>query len=194
MEYTTLGNVRERTGNRSSYAAPQGVFPCQHIPLDGKMEDRWCAISIGNDEEWKLLCQEMGRSDLAGDPRFNTFQSRKENEEEAEEIISAWTTDQMAEDVMLRLQGAGVAAGVVQNGKDLLTSDPQMAYTGHYRKVQHAETGESTYDGPPFSLSECPLEVRPGPLLGEHNDYVFQQLLGLNEDEVNHGYVEGIIV
>ena len=95
---------------------------------------------------------------------------------------------------MARLQAVGVAAGVVENGKDLLTADPQMAFSGHYRKVQHAETGESTYDGPPFSLSECPLEVRPGPLLGEHNDYVFQQLLGLNEDEVNHGYVEGIIV
>ena len=158
------------------------------------MEDRWCAISIGNDEEWKLLCQEMGRADMVDDPRFNTFQSRQENEDEAEEIISAWTTGQMAEDVMLRLQGVGVAAGVVQNGKDLLTADPQMAFSGHYRKVQHAETGESTYDGPPFSLSKCPLEVRPGPLLGEHNDYVFQQLLGLNEDEVNHGYVEGIIV
>ena len=194
LEYTTLGRVRERTGNRSSYAAPQGVFPCQSIPLDGKMEDRWCAISIGNDEEWKHLCQEMGRADLADDPRFSTFKIRKKNEAEAEEIIGAWTAGQMAEDVLLRLPGAGVGAGVVQNGKDLLTADPQMAFSGHYPKVQHAETGESTYDGPPFTLSECPLEVRPGPLLGEHNDYVFQQLLGLTEDDVNLGYVDGYIV
>ncbi|HIM38087.1 MAG TPA: hypothetical protein EYM38_08745 [Dehalococcoidia bacterium] len=69
-----------------------------------------------------------------------------------------------------------------------------MAFSGHYRKVQHPETGESTYDGPPFSLSECSLEVRPGPLLGEHNDYVFQELLGLSEEDVNLGYVEGFIV
>jgi benzylsuccinate CoA-transferase BbsF subunit len=136
----------------------------------------------------------MGRPELVDDPRFSNFESRKMNEAEAEDFISAWTADQLAENVMVRLQGLGVGAGVVQNAKDLLTADPQMAFSGHYRKVQHAETGESTYDGPPFTLSECPLEVRPGPLLGEHNDYVFQQLLGLTEDDVNLGYVEGFIV
>jgi len=84
---------------------------------------------------------------------------------------------------MCRLQAAGVAAGVVQNARDMC-SDPQLAARGHYRNVAHAETGETRYDGPPFTLSECPLEVRPAPLLGEHNDYVFRDLLGLADDEM----------
>lgn len=193
LEYTTLGRDRERTGNRSSYTAPQNVYPCQSIPLDGRIEDRWCAISVSNDEEWRSLCRAIDRPELADDERFESFEGRKKHEEEIDVAISAWTTDLRAEDVMLRLQAVGVGAGVVQNAKDLLTSDPQMAYSGHYRKVVHAVTGDSTYDGPPFTLSECPLEVRPGPLLGEHNDYILQQLLGLTEAEINDGYVEGYI-
>ena len=125
--------------------------------------------------------------------RFESFEGRKKHEEEIDGVISAWTSDQFAEDVMVRLQAVSVGAGVVQNAKDLLTSDPQMAFSGHYRKVVHAVTGDSTYDGPPFTLSECPLEVRPGPLLGEHNDYILRELLGVTEEEINDGYVENYI-
>ena len=192
LEYTTLGRNRGRTGNRSMYAAPQSAYPCESIPLDGRIEDRWCAISVANNEEWRNLCEEMDRKDLADDERFSTFEGRKKHEDEIDSVICAWTASQHAEDVMARLQAAGVAAGVVQNAKDL-AEDPQMAYSGHYRKIVHAVTGNSTYDGPPFTLSECPLEVRPGPLLGEHNDYIFQELLGVSEEELNEGYVEGSI-
>ncbi|MCH8063144.1 MAG: CoA transferase [Chloroflexi bacterium] len=193
LEYTTLGRDRERTGNRSSYAAPQNVYPCRSIPLDGRTEDRWCAISVSSDEEWRRLCDAIDRPELADDERFESFEGRKKHEEEIDCVISAWTSDQFAEDVMVRLQAVSVGAGVVQNAKDLLTSDPQMAFSGHYRKVVHAVTGDSTYDGPPFTLSECPLEVRPGPLLGEHNDYILRELLGVTEEEINDGYVENYI-
>ena len=193
LEYTTLGRDRERTGNRSMYVAPQGAYPCQSIPLDGRIEDRWCVISVANNEEWHNLCREMGRMDLADNERFSTFEGRKKHEDELDEAISAWTDGQYAEDVMLRLQSAGVGAGVVQNAKDLLDDDPQMAFSEHYRHVVHAVTGNSIYDGPPFTLSETPLEVTPGPLLGEHNDYIFGELLNLPAEEIDEWYVEGFI-
>ena len=193
LEYTALGKVRERTGNRSPHAAPQGVYPCLSIQIDGRPEDRWCAISVSTDEEWHSLCRVIGQSELADDSRFSTFEARKRHEDEIDTIISTWTSSQSAEDVMQRLQDAGVASGVVQNAKDLLTSDPQMAARGHYRQVVHAEAGRTTYDGPPFTLSESTLELRPAPLLGEHNDYVFKELLSLTDDEITQGYVEGFI-
>ena len=193
LEYTALGKVRERTGNRSPHAAPQGVYPCLSIQIDGRPEDRWCAISVSTDEEWHSLCRVIGQSELADDSRFSTFEARKRHEDEIDTIISTWTSSQSAEDVMQRLQDAGVASGVVQNAKDLLTSDPQMAARGHYRQVVHAESGRTTYDGPPFTLSESTLELRPAPLLGEHNDYVFKELLSLTDDEITQGYVEGFI-
>lgn len=193
LEYTTLGRVRQRTGNRSPYAAPQNVYPCQPVGHNGTSDDRWCAISIATDEEWRSLCREMGRPELADDPRFATFAGRKENEEAIDEIIAAWTAGQQAEDVMRQLQAVGVAAGVVQNAKNLLVDDPQMKARGHYRKVVHAEAGETTYDGPPFKLSASPIELTPAPLLGEHNDYVLKDLLGLTDDEISEGYAEGYI-
>jgi len=135
----------------------------------------------------------MGRPELAEDPRYATFAARKTHEDEIDGIISPWTAGQAAEDVMRRLQAAGVAAGVVQNARDLLTADPQMRARRHYRKLLHAEAGETTYDGPPFTLSECPIELRPAPLLGEHNDYVFKQLLDLSDAEISDGYTQGYL-
>ena len=81
---------------------------------------------------------------------------------------------------------------MVQNGKELV-EDPQLAARGHYRKVVHAEAGERIYEGPPFIMSECPVEIKPAPLLGEHNDYVFRNILNLTEEEINEGFVEGYI-
>ncbi len=193
LEYTALGRNRGRTGNRSTIDAPQGVYPCQPIALDGRVEDRWCAISVATNEEWRSLCGVLDRDELAEDERFRTFEARKRHEDEIDSAISSWTAGQLAEDVMLRLQEAGVAAGVVQNAKDLLDSDPQMAATGHYRRVEHAEAGATKYDGPPFDLSATPLDVRPAPLLGEHNEYFFRELLDLTDDEIAGGYVEGFI-
>ena len=193
LEYSTSGRVQTRNGNRSNHAAPQGVYPCESVPLDGRIEDRWCAISVANDQEWRSLCDVIGRPDLTDDERFSTFDARKQRDDEIDDIISAWTANQTPEDVMLRLQAAGVGAGVVQNAKDLLVSDPQIAASGHYRQVVHAETGKSTYDGPPFSMSEVRLDIHPAPLLGEHNDYIFRDLLDLSDDDIDRGYVEGYL-
>ena len=72
-------------------------------------------------------------------------------------------------------------------------SDRQLAHSTHYREVVHAETGKSAYDGPPFSMSDTVLDVRPAPLLGEHNDYIFRNLLSVEDEEIDLGYVEGYI-
>jgi len=193
LDYTTSGHVQTRNGNRSIHSVPQGVYPCESIPLDGRIEGRWCAISVANDQEWRSLCDVIERPDMANDERYATFEARKQREDEIDDVISAWTTNRSPEDVMMRLQAAGVGAGVVQNAKDLLVSDPQIAHSGHYREVVHAETGKSAYDGPPFSMSNSPLEIRPAPLLGEHNDYIFRDLLNLDAEDIAQGYVEGYI-
>ena len=192
LEYTALGHVRTRMGNRSPHAAPQGIYACRPETFDGRQLERWCVLSVGGDEEWRALCCAIGRPAMADDPRFATFAGRKENVDQLDAILSAWTAEQRAEDAMRTLQAAGVAAGVVENGKDLF-EDPQMIARRHYRTVQHAEAGEEHYDGPPFTLSECPIEVRPAPLLGEHNDYVFRDLLGLTDDAISEGYADGYI-
>ncbi len=185
LEYTTNKRVQAGMANRVSYAAPHGVYRCLG-------EDRWCVISVFQDTEWEALCRVMGQPELASGIRFATLLARKENEDELDQVVEQWTAGLTAEEVMVSLQREGVAAGIVENIEDLVMRDSQMKARGHYRTTQHVEAGERLYDGPPFKLSANPIEVKPAPLLGEHNDYVYGELLGMTEDEINQCYVEGI--
>lgn len=193
LEYIVNGRVVPRTGNRDPWTVPQGCYPCLPITHNDEEYDHWCVISVATDEEWRSLCKVMGRPELADDPRYASFAARKEREDEIDQFISAWTTDKDAHDVMRCLQAAGVAAGVVQNPKDLLEADPHLKGRGFYHKVHHAEAGNSHYSGPPFTMSEHRLDVRPAPLLGEHNDYVFREILRLSDEEIREAYAKGYV-
>jgi benzylsuccinate CoA-transferase BbsF subunit len=192
LEYTALGQVRNRDGNRSPNAAPQGIYACRPEEYQGQRLERWCVISVATDEEWRRLCDAIGCPELGADARFACFEARKRHEDEIHAMLSVWTADRLAEAVMQILQAAGVAAGAVHNARDMF-EDPQIQARKHYRTVVHPETGPTRYDGPPFLMSDCQLEVTPPPLLGGDNDYVFRDLLGLSEDEISNGYAEGFI-
>ena len=177
LEYAISHRVTTRRGNRSSCGAPHGVYRCQG-------EDRWCAIAVFSDEEWEKLCQVMGRPELAAVPRFASFQQRQENENEIDRLISEWTAEQPAEKLMDMLQEVGIAAGIAQTGKDLLEHDPQLAHRRFFRELEHKEIGKHHYETPPFRLSKTPCELtRPGPCLGEHNEYVCRRILGFSDKE-----------
>ena len=85
---------------------------------------------------------------------------------------------------MHQLQEAGVAAGVVQNAHDLLEVDLQLRHRGHYHLLNHPVTGPTLYMGPAFALSATPALLRPAPCIGQHNAYVYGQLLGMSEAKV----------
>lgn len=175
LEYQATGNLWERAGNRSPVASPHGVFPCEG-------DDRWCAISVFNDQEWRTLCNVMGMPDLAKDSRFSTFEKRKENEDELGQHIAEWTKQFSPEEIMVKLQKAGVNAGVVQKSSDLY-QDPQLGHRKHFLPVTHPEVGEYDYFCPGFRLEKVPIRAGRAPCLGEHNEYVCTQILGLSDEE-----------
>jgi len=179
LDYAINHRVAMRKGNRCSYSVPHGVYRCRG-------EDRWCAIAIFSDEEWGRFCQVMGRPELATVPRFASFQQRKENEDEIDCLISEWTAERPAEEVMGMLQEVGIAAGVAQTGKDLLENDPQLVYRRFFWELEHKEIGKHHYEAPPFRLSKTPCELTtPGPCMGEHNEYVCKKILGFSDKEYN---------
>lgn len=185
LDFTVNGREEERCGNRHPYAAPHGVYRCLG-------EDRWCAISVFNDQEWENLCNVIGRPDLIKDKRFSTVLSRKKNEDELDRIIESWTKDLMAEEVMNRLQEVGISAGVVQSGKDLI-EDPQLEHRHHFWYLKHPEMGVCAYDGPPFKLSETPgMITMPAPCLGEHTEYVCTKILGMSDEEFIDLLTDGV--
>ena len=187
MDYSVNGRIQARMANRSPYGAPHGIYRC-----DG--DDRWCAIAVFSDEEWQGLRRAMGDPEWSRDSRFATALGRAEHVDELDRLIEEWTSGKSPESLMKELQNQGVAAGIVQNGRDLLENDPQMRDRGHYLYLDHPEIGSMALDTYPFRLSSTPGRLSgPAPLMGEHNDHVLTSILGMSEDEVNELIIEGVL-
>jgi benzylsuccinate CoA-transferase BbsF subunit len=163
----------------------QGVYRCQG-------DDRWCAITVSSDEEWLGLKKALGNPPWAEEKRFATLSSRLEHKEALDSLIEDWTQEHTAEEVMALLQKQGVAAGVVQDARDL-AQDPQLKQRGFFVELNHPETGKTIADASPIRLSDSPPRYRPAPLLGQDNSYVYGELLGLSKGEMNRLKKQGVI-
>jgi crotonobetainyl-CoA:carnitine CoA-transferase CaiB-like acyl-CoA transferase len=189
LDYTVNGRVQLRAGNEWMVgdlpaAAPHGAFRCQGV-------DRWCVISVGNDQEWRRFCDVLGHLPWTQEPRFSTQLGRVKHRHALDALIETWTCQYSAEAIMARLQAVGIAAGVVQNAADL-ACDPQLLHRGQSVYLDHPEVGEQRYDTPAFHLTASPAHLRPVPMLGQHNAYVFKGLLGLSDEEYAALDAEGV--
>ncbi len=177
MEYAMNGAQPPRNGNRVAHMAPHGVFMCAG-------EDRWLSIACGSDGEWLSLCEAMDRAELANDARFRTLGDRKANEDDLEAEIMSWTLTQDPFEAEARLQLAGVAAAVPMMNREL-AEDPHLNARGFFVEKEHPEVGVRKHAGIPWRMSETPCEVwRPAPVMGQDNDYVFGELLGLSSEQI----------
>ncbi len=192
-DYLANGHEQGRTGNRSEIMSPHGTFRCADDPESVNSPDRWVVIALRNDANWRKVVDAIGGGEA--EPKFDTFEGRKANEDELEQLITSWTRERKAEDVMEALQALGVPCGVVQNSQDLLERDPHMKERGYYQYLDHPETGRSAYDGPGFRMSKTPgYHNSYGTLLGEHTLDVCERVLGLSMDEIGDLMAEGVLV
>ena len=189
LNYTANGQVAIPVGNRPTYfsTAPYGVYRC-------KGEDRWCAISVSTQEEWEAFSKALGSPEWTKEERFATLQARLKNVDELDRLIEEWTSKYSAEEVMSLLQASGVACGVIQDAHDL-SQDPQLKARGFFVEAEHPLLGKVVFDASPIKLSQTPAQFeRPAPLLGQDNDYVYRQLLGIGEQEMERYWKEGVFI
>ena len=185
LDYTVNGREGGKIGNRHPYAAPHGAYCCQG-------DDRWCTIAVFTDKEWEAFCKVIGKPELTKHPKFATVLARKENEEELNRLVEDWTVNFPPEEVMRKMQAAGIGAGVVESGKDLV-EDPQLEHRHQFWTLNHPEMGPCIYGGPAFKLSETPAELHmPAPCFGEHTEYVCTHLLGMSDEEFTGLLAEGV--
>jgi crotonobetainyl-CoA:carnitine CoA-transferase CaiB-like acyl-CoA transferase len=177
LDLTVNGREQIRMGNRHPTAAPHAAYRCQG-------EERWVDISVFTDDEWTAFCKVIGEPEWTREPRFATLAGRKANEDELDCLVQEWTANYSSEEVMVLMQSAGVAAGVVQNAKDL-HEDAQLRARGHFWWLDHPETGLSSYSGAPFRLSKCEPDPSPAPCLGAHNELALREWLGYTEAEIS---------
>jgi len=176
VRFLNTGDEARRLGNRHPEHAPHGVFPCLG-------DDRWCAVAVTSDEAWRGLCELLGRTDWAADASLDQASGRLSRQEELEQAVAVWTAARRAEEVQDLMQSHGVAAHLVATTGDV-EADLQIRHRGHLWKTDHPVIGPLTYDGPAYRLSETRAAPhRAAPLMGEHNEYVYKDLLGYSDDE-----------
>jgi formyl-CoA transferase len=176
------GKPALRNGNQSVLGAtsPSEAYPCK-----GGGPNDYCFIysSRATNRHWERLLKFMNREDLMGEERFSTPEMRYRNREAVDELISAWTIQHDKREVMKMLGDQGVAAGAVFDTKEL-SDDPHLRKRGAFVTVKHPVRGDFTLPGFPVKMSASHVPVVCSPLLGEHNDAVYGDLLGLSKDAV----------
>ena len=177
LGYEMNGRVPERMGNAHPRYAPHSVYRCWGV-------DRWLALEVHSDREFAVLARTIGRPELADDARFAGMASRKENEKELDRIIEEWTRARDRDWMVDELCRAGLAAAPSRDARDLY-ADPHLRARGAFLKVDHPELGELELVGAPWKMTDGEMPSRHAPLLGEHNDYVLRELLGLTAAEVD---------
>jgi len=184
LDYTFNGRLAKLQGNRSPSACPHGCYRCGGDEL-------WCTIAVHTDDQWRAFCRVIGDPPWTKDAKFATFLGRKQHEDEMDEKVEEWTQHHSPAGVMNLMQSAGVPAGIVARGEDLV-ADPQLKWRQHFKTLDHPEMGAVPYDELPFRFSETFCGVRkPAPCLGEDNDYVAQEILGLSDEAYDEARQKG---
>ena len=177
LQYQMTGNVPTPLGNDDPDFAPHNNYPCAG-------EDAWVSIAVGADAEWRALVDVLGREELNTDPRFSDSASRWRNRRALDVIVAEWTRSRTPEEATHLLQSAGVAAMPVMNIADQF-ADPHLNARDTYVEIDHPHVGAEMLYGVPWRFSDTPGSVRtPAPLLGQHNDYVLSEVLGLDTDRI----------
>lgn len=177
LTYQLTGRETMRTGNDEPLAAPHDFFPCQG-------NDKWVAISVRTEEEWRAFVDAIGAPEWAKDTQFANTLSRYRNKEALGAHIAAWTRQRTHTEAMERLQKAGIAAGAALDAPSLL-KDPQLEARGFNQWLERDLIGRQPYPGLPFYVQGKPVTwQRPAPMLGEHNEYALHDLLGRSSAEM----------
>lgn len=174
MDYSLNGRVAVCDGNRHPEMAPHGLYRCAG--------ENWIAIAVRNDAEWHALAGCVGIAGLDDDPHFSTFAARKANETALDQIVSEWTVNRDASGLAAELQARGIAAAKSANSVDLV-ADGHMWNRGFYRYVDDQNGEARAVLGPSWRMSDEAEITRAAPLLGEHNAYVFGDVMGLAPEE-----------
>lgn len=168
----SVGQSAERLGNGSQTMAPHGLYLCNQA-------DRWLSLAIRTDQEWHQFCQLLHKADV--DTRFNTLEGRLAEVERLDRLVSEWMLSQDADALAAKLQSAGLCAHVSWNMQDV-ADDAHLHQRGFLTEVEAPGIPKRLAAASParFSRSSEVGLRRLTPELGQDEDYVFGELLGLS--------------
>ncbi|HEY4669014.1 MAG TPA: CoA transferase [Tepidiformaceae bacterium] len=175
LDWTANGHEQSRMGNRDPEAAPHGCYRCK----DGK----YVVIACFTEKDWERFKAALGRPEWCDLERMRRRWQRLNEQKEIDWHLSMYCAEMRSSTVFRVMQEFGVPCGIVRS-PEALQNDPQMRHRKHYWMLKHPVMGDRTYDSPSFKLSKTPAELtKAAPLLGEDNEYVYRDLIGLSEEE-----------
>jgi crotonobetainyl-CoA:carnitine CoA-transferase CaiB-like acyl-CoA transferase len=186
VDYFATGRILGPAANRSERYAPHGAYRC----ADADGHERWIAIAVENDAEWSAMLKVAG---CEPQPDFATMPQRMRDREALDRFVGEAVRNRQADELTAQLQAAGVAAYPVQNCLDVHNDENLQAF-GFWHWLDHRVMGPSPYQGLEHRMSRTPGDLRrPAPALGEHNDEVFRELLGMTGAEIEELKREQVI-
>ena len=177
LDYFVNKNPGEPVGNRHPDYSPHGVYPCRG-------DDAWAAIACTTDEEWQALRSALEEPEWMADPELAAVEGRRARQDEVDALLTTWTVDKTPRQVMYLLQRAGVPAAAVQNNEDVF-HDVHLNARNYAVDLDHPDFGPLRHAGLTVRLHETPGRAdTPSPALGQDNDAVLGDIVGLTDDRI----------
>jgi crotonobetainyl-CoA:carnitine CoA-transferase CaiB-like acyl-CoA transferase len=178
LEYAAYGHLMAREGNRGPAAAPQGVYPCAQ-------PDTWLALAVETYEEWQALCRVIANPLLEADEGLASIEGRRAAHDRIDREIASWSESYTLDEALDTLRTAGVPVEPVMSPCDI-DHDLQMLARGFWEEVDHPVVGRQRYPGWPMRLSGSQGQWyrSAAPLLGQHNQEVLRDTLGITDPDL----------
>ena len=191
VEWTAYDRLLERSGNRSPLAAPQGLYECAE---GATATEKWLALSVASDAQWKALRAALGEPEWAKDPALDELAGRQKAHDRLDEKLREWTAGRDRDELLAQLREHGVPASPVVNPSRVLASVPQLEARRYFEAPEHPVVGPMPLPGLPFRYESVERWLRtPAPTLGEHNREVLCGLLRLSEAELAELESKGLV-
>ena len=177
LDYQMNDHIPEPVGNADSRFAPHNVYRC-------KGSDRWIAIAVTSEEEWRALCATIGRNDLLEDATLAVTKGRRRHQRKIDKAISEWTRQREDYEAMHILQNAGISAAPYLSPQRVFT-DPQLREGGFFSNHPASDGKQRDLPALGWRFEGGPEpRITAAPVLGQHNDYVYGELLALSDEEI----------
>jgi crotonobetainyl-CoA:carnitine CoA-transferase CaiB-like acyl-CoA transferase len=191
VEWSAYGRLLARDGNRSPLAAPQGLYACAE---GSTVVDKWLALSIASDAQWRAFRDVLGDPAWARDPALDTREGRRRAHDALDAHIADFARGQDRAALVAQLRARGIPASEVANPARLLQTNPQLRARGYFEAPAHPVVGPMPLPTLPYRFASIPRWLRtPAPTLGQHNGEVLRTMLGLSPEELRSLEAEGVI-
>jgi benzylsuccinate CoA-transferase BbsF subunit len=178
MDYSMNRRVAQPMGNYHSVYAPHNCYRCRG-------DDRWVTIAVTSESEWQSLCHAMGNPEWTKNPKYTDMESRRQNQEELDQLIEGWTSQYDLHQVQEILQKIDVPAAAVVTHEELIMNDPQVENRHVYQWLTYHDGVADPVFRVPWVLPKNPTSLNwCAPNTGQHNDYLLRDILGMSEEEV----------